>query len=128
MKALHHKQRGFTLIELLVTVGILGLLAVVVVPNVARFVGKGGDEAAKAELASVQTAMDTAMSDLGLKVVTDGSALAITDFSAAAGDIDPGAGSVTLYPNYLRFQTSGGASTAYKWDPAGKVTQTGSWK
>ncbi|MBI4287741.1 MAG: type II secretion system protein [Chloroflexi bacterium] len=124
----HHRQKGFTLIELLVTIGILGILAAVVVPNVARFVGSGGTQAAATELASVQTAMDTAMADLGLQVVTDGTALTISDFAAAAGDIDPGAAAVTLYPNYLRFQNSGGASTTYSWDTAGKVAQAGTWK
>lgn len=56
-------QKGFTLIELLVVVAILGVLAAVVVPNVASFMNKGNLSAAKAEAASVQTAVDAYMTD-----------------------------------------------------------------
>lgn len=52
------KERGFTLIELLVVCAILGVLAVVVVPNVQSFMKKGSETAAIEELASVQTASD----------------------------------------------------------------------
>ncbi len=56
MKRLRSGQAGFTLIEILVVIGILGLLAGMVVPNVSGFVGTGSLAAARTELANVKTA------------------------------------------------------------------------
>ncbi len=128
------RQKGFTLIELLVTIGILGILAAVVVPNVGRFVGSGGDQAAATELTSVQTAMDSAMADLGLKTVAV-QAGPITNF-ATSGALDSG-GTIFLSPSYLRPTATGGANISYSWDANGLVSQcdlagtscgTRSWK
>ena len=51
-----HGQRGFTLIELLIVVAILGILAAVLVPNLATFLGTGKVAAANTEAANVETA------------------------------------------------------------------------
>ena len=59
-------EKGFTLIELLIVVAILGILAAVVVPNIARFLGRGETEAAATEIRSSQTAITTLMIDNGL--------------------------------------------------------------
>jgi len=63
LKHFRYGQKGFTLIELLVVIGILGVIAAVVVPNVGKFIGRGQTEAEATELHNIQTAVMAMMVD-----------------------------------------------------------------
>lgn len=119
MKRLLKNQQGFTLVELLVVIAIIVALAAAIIPNIARFAGSGEKAASDAELQTVQTAMDTAMAELGFTAVVDKSAAAVVDFSSAGtGELDnPPA--KWLYPEYLREKTAGYGP--YDWDDTGLV-------
>ncbi len=69
MKIPKRGEKGFTLIELLIVVAILGVLAAVVIPNVGRFIGRGETEAAATELANLQTAVISMMTDNNLSAL-----------------------------------------------------------
>ena len=107
----HRDNNGFTLIELLIVIGIIGVLAAVVLPNVSGLVGSGETEGAKAESVTIQTAMDTMMASEGLTSV---SATGATNNMSSFPTGKP------LYPDYLRTTTSKGT---YSCDSTGLVAQ-----
>lgn len=111
LKKIHRDSKGFTLVELLIVIAILGVLAAVVLPNVTGLVGEGETEAAKAELVTVQTAMDTMMAKTGSANVTA---------TSATSDMSAFPTGSALYPNYLRTQTTKGT---YSCSTTGLVTQ-----
>lgn len=91
----HRDQRGFTLIELLIVIAILGIIAAIVVPNVAGFMTSGNLNAANTEVQNVKTAAVGFLAENGawptdsteLEVVfLDGTIKATYNFSADEGE------------------------------------------
>lgn len=56
-------ERGLTLVEILIVIALLGILAAVVIPNVAGFIITGTLNAANTEVANVKTAATGYMAD-----------------------------------------------------------------
>jgi type IV pilus assembly protein PilA len=107
-------EKGFTLVELLIVFTLLGVLAAIMIPNVASLVGYGNTQAEEAELSVVQTAMDAMMAKDNLSAVSEVSSA--TDNMSAFPSTDH-----ALFPEYLR---DGYTAETYTCNTSGFVSQT----
>ena len=112
IKRIHRSNGGFTLIELVIVIAILGVLMAVALPNFAGISNRGETAADKAELVTVQTAVDVMMAQLVMSSVN-----ATSIATATMSDFPVGQG---IYPSYLRSATT---SANYTCDATGLVTQ-----
>jgi prepilin-type N-terminal cleavage/methylation domain-containing protein len=55
MRMIHRGEKGLTLIELLIVIAILGIIAAVIIPNIAGFITSGNIAAANTEVENVKT-------------------------------------------------------------------------
>ena len=85
-------KNGFTLIELLIVVAILGILAAVIIPNVGRFLGRGEDEARRAEFHDLATAVTALMTENNLSNIP-------TPASADTAPCTTGTQDMNAYPD-----------------------------
>jgi prepilin-type N-terminal cleavage/methylation domain-containing protein len=129
-----NNQKGFTLIELLVVISILGILAAVVTMSMVGITQLAQQRAASAEQRTIQLAVDTMANEQqvpegqicadyatppGKDGVQDMTRFPSGTDSARVGS-SPGGKPVSLYPRYLRQQTTYGI---YSCDGTGTVTQ-----
>src|SRR5438132_7197386 len=91
-RRLVRQEGGFTLVELMVVIAILGVLAAVVIPNFIGLIGQGQTNANKADLVSVQSAVDAYMADNkidGVAVTIPGAPLNLVANAVPGGVLAP---------------------------------------
>ena len=65
------ERAGFTLIEIMVVIIILGLLATLVIPNITGYTEKAKREKARADIASIEGALELFKADNGFYPTTE---------------------------------------------------------
>lgn len=95
-------QKGFTLIELLVVVAVLAILAAIVLFNVTGVTNRGKSSACSTDVKSVQTAVDSYVSDNGAYGTGTVPNNTVVTNLLSAGSISSSFG---LVPNYLHSAT-----------------------
>ncbi len=119
-----HGEKGFTLIEMLIVIAVLGVLAGVVVPNVASFTKAGNIAAANSEAANVKTAALAYLAEYG---VFPGAVSGCTTFEGYLSSAPDGVYTFSTANGLISVGTAGSGITAglafsnttQKWSRAG---------
>ncbi len=110
MKSILKKSGGFTLLELLIVIVIIGILAVLIVPNLTAGPKRARDSQRKSDMRNVKTALET--------YFNDNNTYPATGWAAA---------SAALVPGYIKAMPTdpkaGNAAYTYV-SPAGNGTYT----
>ncbi len=91
-------EKGFTLIELLVVILIIGILAAIAIPAFLNQRGKAYDSAAKSQVKTAQTAMETYATDNNGDF-TGANLAKLTAIEPTLSDTGVGASLTTVTPN-----------------------------
>jgi type IV pilus assembly protein PilA len=121
------EEKGFTLIELLVVILIIGILAAIAIPAFLNQRGKAYDAAAKSQVKTAQTAMETYATDHNGTYTSNLSDL--TAIEPTLGDTGASASLTTVIGNsnrgYTLVSTSSATGDAFTLtDTSGSMTRT----
>ena len=86
MKQLLKKEGGFTLLELLIVIVIIGILAVLILPNLASGPARARDAQRKSDLRNIKTALETYYNDNN-SYPTAGGVSCVPNASACLGTV-----------------------------------------
>jgi prepilin-type N-terminal cleavage/methylation domain-containing protein len=95
-------EEGFTLIELLVVIAVLAVLAFIVIFNVTGVANRGNAAACATDVKSVQTAVDSYLNDNPGAVLTTGSPMNATVWTAIVPTYLHTAPNVTGAPGFTK--------------------------
>src|SRR3954470_5330673 len=114
MSKLLKKEQGFTLLELLIVIVIIGILAVLIIPNLTAGPQRARDSQRKSDLRNVKTALETYFNDNNAYPnVADYAALGtpLTPTYIKSLPVDP-KGGTTAAPKYTYAATCSGSPAA----------------
>ncbi len=117
-------EKGFTLIELLVVILIIGILAAIAIPSFINQRGKGQDAAAKSDVKTAQTAIETFYTD-NQNYTTDKAGLVAIEpaLTSVNVTVTPGTDSYSLSVPSKSGAQGGGTFTIVR-ATSGAVTRT----